>query len=199
MTPFWMDATGRVAGGPQATMHDLEPLAAKSRIAYFTMEIALQPEIHTYSGGLGVLAGDTARSCADLELPVVFVTLVSRSVAEQRGAAQDLLAGGGAEENLLVRRRKSSGSDAARLRPRGEFEPMASKTMTGAASLIWIIHAASGRTGRRSPHGTSRAAAVRPRRLRPAGPRWRSLPIRDGDAAPARREGGRASPCGPGA
>jgi starch phosphorylase len=42
------------------------------------MEIALRPEMHTYSGGLGVLAGDTARSCADLELPVAFVTLISR-------------------------------------------------------------------------------------------------------------------------
>jgi starch phosphorylase len=41
------------------------------------MEIALEPAIPTYSGGLGVLAGDTARSCADLELPVVFVTLAS--------------------------------------------------------------------------------------------------------------------------
>src|SRR3546814_4322542 len=43
------------------------------------MEIALRSEIHTYSGGLGVLAGDTARSCADLEIPAVFVTLVSRA------------------------------------------------------------------------------------------------------------------------
>ena len=49
------------------------------RIAYFSMEIALRPEIKTYSGGLGVLAGDTVRSCADLEIPVVFVTLVSRA------------------------------------------------------------------------------------------------------------------------
>jgi starch phosphorylase len=47
-------------------------------VAYFSMEMALRPEMHTYSGGLGVLAGDTARSCADLELPVVFVTLASR-------------------------------------------------------------------------------------------------------------------------
>jgi starch phosphorylase len=37
------------------------------------------PGNHTYAGGLGVLAGDTARSCADLELPVVFVTLLSRA------------------------------------------------------------------------------------------------------------------------
>ena len=41
------------------------------------MEMALRPEIHTYSGGLGVLAGDTARSAADLALPMVFVTLLS--------------------------------------------------------------------------------------------------------------------------
>lgn len=43
------------------------------------MEIATRSEMHTYSGGLGILAGDTARSCADLELPSVFVTLVSRA------------------------------------------------------------------------------------------------------------------------
>lgn len=29
--------------------------------------------------GLGILAGDTARSCADLDLPIVFVSLVSRA------------------------------------------------------------------------------------------------------------------------
>jgi len=56
----------------------VEALIRNSRIAYFTMEIALRPEIHTYSGGLGVLAGDTARSAADLEVPLVVVTLVSR-------------------------------------------------------------------------------------------------------------------------
>ncbi|HFD80616.1 MAG TPA: alpha-glucan family phosphorylase [Gammaproteobacteria bacterium] len=48
------------------------------RIAYFSMEIALHNDIPTYSGGLGVLAGDTMRSAADLELPMVAVTLVSR-------------------------------------------------------------------------------------------------------------------------
>lgn len=42
------------------------------------MEIAVRPEMHTYSGGLGVLAGDTARSAADLNLPMVFVSLISR-------------------------------------------------------------------------------------------------------------------------
>jgi len=49
------------------------------RIAYFSMEIALDPALPTYSGGLGVLAGDMMRSCADLGLPLVGVTLVYRS------------------------------------------------------------------------------------------------------------------------
>jgi starch phosphorylase len=43
------------------------------------MEVALRNEIPTYSGGLGVLAGDTVRSAADLELPLVTVSLVSRA------------------------------------------------------------------------------------------------------------------------
>jgi len=49
------------------------------RVAYFSMEIALRSEIPTYAGGLGVLAGDTLRSAADLSLPLVAVTLVSRA------------------------------------------------------------------------------------------------------------------------
>jgi len=47
-------------------------------IAYFSMEMALRPDMPTYSGGLGVLAGDTIRSAADLKLPMVAVTLVHR-------------------------------------------------------------------------------------------------------------------------
>ncbi len=57
----------------------VDPFVTESRIAYFSMEIAIRPEIHTYSGGLGILAGDTMRSCADLELPLTFVTLVNRA------------------------------------------------------------------------------------------------------------------------
>lgn len=48
------------------------------RIAYFTMEVALESGMPTYSGGLGVLAGDTLRSCADLEVPIVAISLVHR-------------------------------------------------------------------------------------------------------------------------
>ncbi len=42
------------------------------------MEIALDASMPTYSGGLGVLAGDTLRAAADLALPVVAVTLAHR-------------------------------------------------------------------------------------------------------------------------
>lgn len=49
------------------------------RIAYFSMEIALAHDIPSYAGGLGVLAGDTLRSAADLALPMVGVTLASRA------------------------------------------------------------------------------------------------------------------------
>lgn len=49
------------------------------RIAYFSMEIGIKSDIPTYSGGLGVLAGDSVRSSADLRIPLVAVTLVSRS------------------------------------------------------------------------------------------------------------------------
>ena len=47
-------------------------------IAYFSMEIGLDATIPTYSGGLGVLAGDSLRAATDLRLPMVAVTLVHR-------------------------------------------------------------------------------------------------------------------------
>ena len=49
-----------------------------STIAYFSMEICLEQAIPTYSGGLGVLSGDTLRSAADLGAPVVGVSLLHR-------------------------------------------------------------------------------------------------------------------------
>ncbi|MFW6140164.1 MAG: alpha-glucan family phosphorylase [Acidobacteriota bacterium] len=47
-------------------------------VAYFSMEIALKEEIPTYSGGLGILAGDTILSAANLKVPMVAVTLLHR-------------------------------------------------------------------------------------------------------------------------
>ena len=45
-------------------------------VGYFTAEIGLWSELHTYSGGLGVLAGDHVKSAADAGTPLVGVTLL---------------------------------------------------------------------------------------------------------------------------
>jgi glycogen phosphorylase len=47
-------------------------------IAYFSMEVGIDSGIPTYSGGLGVLAGDTLRAAADLGVPMVGMTLLYR-------------------------------------------------------------------------------------------------------------------------
>src|SRR5690242_16409441 len=52
--------------------------ASEGMVGYFSMEIAIEPSMPTYSGGLGVLAGDTLRSAADVGLPLAAVTLVHR-------------------------------------------------------------------------------------------------------------------------
>lgn len=52
-------------------------LGGKPKIAYFSMEIGIYENIPTYSGGLGVLAGDTIKSCADLNIPLIGITLLS--------------------------------------------------------------------------------------------------------------------------
>lgn len=50
----------------------------QTRVAYFSMEVALASEIPTYSGGLGGLAGDSIRASADLKVPMVAMTLLHR-------------------------------------------------------------------------------------------------------------------------
>jgi starch phosphorylase len=59
-------------------LDDLKGLLKGHKIAYFSMEIGLTSEIPTYAGGLGILAGDTIRSSADLRIPLVAVTLLSK-------------------------------------------------------------------------------------------------------------------------
>lgn len=59
-------------------MSDWKRFTLEEKIAYFSMEIGLSADIPTYSGGLGVLAGDTIKSAADLKLPMLAVTLASR-------------------------------------------------------------------------------------------------------------------------
>ncbi|HEY3705185.1 MAG TPA: alpha-glucan family phosphorylase [Terracidiphilus sp.] len=55
-----------------------ESFPASGLVAYFSMEIAINPGMPTYSGGLGVLAGDTLRSAADLGVPLVAFSLLHR-------------------------------------------------------------------------------------------------------------------------
>lgn len=57
---------------------ELEYFTKNTSIAYFSMEIGIRPEMHTYSGGLGILAGDTLKSAADLRIPMIGVTLIHR-------------------------------------------------------------------------------------------------------------------------
>jgi glycogen phosphorylase len=59
-------------------MYDIHEFTAEPMIAYFSMEIGVNNDIPTYSGGLGILAGDTIKAAADLKLPFIGVTLISR-------------------------------------------------------------------------------------------------------------------------
>jgi len=54
----------------------LEMMKKDRKIAYFSMEICVDARIPTYSGGLGILAGDMLRSSADLGVPLLGVTLL---------------------------------------------------------------------------------------------------------------------------
>lgn len=53
-------------------------IAKQPLVAYLSMEIALGPAMATYSGGLGILAGDTLRAAADMGINMVGVTLLHR-------------------------------------------------------------------------------------------------------------------------
>ncbi len=75
--------------------NDSRPSKSRTPVAYFSMEIAIEPEMNTYSGGLGVLAGDTLRAAADLSIPLVAVTL-----AHRRGYFRQLLGTDGVQTEL---------------------------------------------------------------------------------------------------
>jgi starch phosphorylase len=67
----------------------IQPNSVKRFIAYFSMEIALDNAMPSYSGGLGVLAGDTIRAAADLRLPMVAVSLLYRKGYFTQRLAED--------------------------------------------------------------------------------------------------------------
>jgi starch phosphorylase len=70
---------------------------SKTKIAYFSMEIGIASCIPTYSGGLGVLAGDTLKACADMRIPVIGVTLLYR-----KGYFNQSLDGDGNQQELPI-------------------------------------------------------------------------------------------------
>jgi glucan phosphorylase len=83
--------------------------APEPRIAYFSMEVALESHLPTYSGGLGVLAGDTLRAAADLSLPAVGITLAHRKGylrqhLDAEGNQSDTPAGWRPEDHLVEAR-----------------------------------------------------------------------------------------------
>lgn len=71
------------------------------------MEVGLQSDLPTYSGGLGVLAGDTLRAAADQGLPMVGVSLVHRNGyfcqhLDARGQQTESPAGWSPESHLEI-------------------------------------------------------------------------------------------------
>jgi len=73
----WLLEARAVAGAAILAMRE-ELTPPKRLVAYFSMEIALENAMPSYSGGLGVLAGDTIRAAADIRLPMVAVCLLYR-------------------------------------------------------------------------------------------------------------------------
>lgn len=59
-------------------MNESFPFLDLGNVAYFSMDVAINSHIPTYSGGLGILAGDMLRSAADMGIPMVGITLLHR-------------------------------------------------------------------------------------------------------------------------
>jgi starch phosphorylase len=74
-------------GDPRTMANTVHP--PKRFVAYFSMEIALENAMPSYSGGLGVLAGDTIRAAADIRLPMVAVSLLYRKGFFRQRLAED--------------------------------------------------------------------------------------------------------------
>ena len=83
-----------------------ECIRRENKIAYFSMEICVDSKIPTYSGGLGVLAGDTIRSSADLGVPLIGITLLYkirylRQTIDEQGLQHELSEEWNPQEELV--------------------------------------------------------------------------------------------------
>ena len=78
--PYWWqqhrETTTMPINSDRPFSYEVFPTAG--HVAYYSMEIAIHPSMPTYSGGLGVLAGDTLRSAADLGIPLIAFSLIHR-------------------------------------------------------------------------------------------------------------------------
>src|SRR5271169_1725467 len=86
---FFPHGCGCSASNKKASEMASQANTTKRIVAYFSMEIALENAMPSYSGGLGVLAGDTIRAAADLRLPMVGVSLLYRKGYFTQRLAED--------------------------------------------------------------------------------------------------------------
>src|SRR5262249_19307460 len=73
----------------KASEMSIQPNSVKRFIAYFSMEIALENAMPSYSGGLGVFAGDTISAAPDFRLPIVALSLLDRKGYFTQRLAED--------------------------------------------------------------------------------------------------------------
>ncbi|MCA8936243.1 MAG: alpha-glucan family phosphorylase [Planctomycetes bacterium] len=76
--PEFIGRMREVISNFDAYMGDREAIHTPRRIAYMCMEYGLHESMPFYSGGLGVLAGDTLKAASDMNLPMVAVGLAYR-------------------------------------------------------------------------------------------------------------------------
>jgi len=84
-----LDTASAVEVSEQSSKMRSQFNSPKRFVAYFSMEIALENSMPSYSGGLGVLAGDTIRAAADIRLPMVAVSLLYRKGYFSQRLAED--------------------------------------------------------------------------------------------------------------
>lgn len=71
-------AATNAAETPQAASTAPSEPPSRLSVAYFSMEIGLDPNVPTYAGGLGILAGDSIRAAADMGIRMAGITLLHR-------------------------------------------------------------------------------------------------------------------------
>ena len=67
----------------------------KNKIAYFSAEIGISSNLPTYSGGLGILAGDHIKSAADLGIDMVAISILYKEgyfkqIIDQEGKQKEV-------------------------------------------------------------------------------------------------------------